>query len=102
MNRPRSILRNQLLFHAWFVITALALGLAGCGGESSGNGNGGVKMATPILVTDGDSITVGYGTATSYPGIITPNGGPWAIYDTAIPGESLATMVANAATFVDP
>src|ERR1019366_9332149 len=34
-------LRNQLLFHAWFVITALALGLAGCGGGSSGNGNGG-------------------------------------------------------------
>jgi hypothetical protein len=58
-----------------------------------------------ILVADGDSITLGFqdsGPFYPYTNIINLNQGPWFIFNNGVSSETLATMLANAPTTVDP
>lgn len=56
------------------------------------------------LVADGDSITFGVGTSNPYTSFLAPTGGAanWSINNKGIAGETLATMLANAPTNIDP
>lgn len=56
-----------------------------------------IDHTQPNLVADGDSITAGTG-ATPWTYFIRS----WLIHNVALPGETLATMLANAPTAVDP
>jgi hypothetical protein len=62
-----------------------------------------MAFAPNVLVADGDSITVGFGVTTPWPQLLSINGSnPWNIVNVAVNGETLATMLANAAADVDP
>jgi lysophospholipase L1-like esterase len=58
-------------------------------------------LVPDVLVADGDSITVGAGTPTPYSKQLTLTHS-YLIFNTAVTGETLTTMYANAPTVVDP
>lgn len=61
-----------------------------------------LTVAARNVVCDGDSITFGFNLATPWTSSLSLGLAPWAVTNKGIVGQTLATMVTNAATNIDP